>query len=103
MPFVIAANLFFGESFTFNWQGIAGAIYVGLFEMGITFVLWLTALKKATHIARISNLIFISPFLSLLLISFILGEPIAPSTFYWSGYHRNRRCYSAKTKRNIRP
>ncbi|WP_263079095.1 DMT family transporter [Endozoicomonas sp. Mp262] len=81
MPFVIAANLFFGESFTFNWQGIAGAIYVGLFEMGITFVLWLTALKKATHIARISNLIFISPFLSLLLISFILGEPIAPSTF----------------------
>ncbi len=81
MPFVIMANLYYGDSFTFNWQGLAGAIYVGLFEMGITFVLWLTALKKATHIARISNLIFISPFLSLLFISFILDEPIAPSTF----------------------
>ncbi|WP_330926719.1 DMT family transporter [Candidatus Sororendozoicomonas aggregata] len=80
MPLIIFANIYAG-GFSIQWQGIAGAIYVGLFEMGITFVLWLTALKKATHIARISNLIFISPFLSLLFISWVLGESIAPSTF----------------------
>ena len=32
--------------------------YVGLFEMGITFVLWLSALKSTNNTARISNLIF---------------------------------------------
>ncbi|GAA4652431.1 DMT family transporter [Kistimonas scapharcae] len=80
LPFIIAANIVMGD-LTWHWKGIAGAIYVGLFEMGITFVLWLTALKKATHIARVSNLIFISPFLSLVFIAFILGEPIQPATF----------------------
>ena len=61
-------------------QGLAGAIYIGVFEMGLTFVLWLTALKLSTHTARISNLVFISPFISLILVSFIVGEKILLST-----------------------
>lgn len=62
-------------------QGLLGALYVGFFEMGIAFVLWLNALKYAESTSQISNLIFISPFLSLVFIYFLLGEQIYPSTF----------------------
>ncbi len=62
-------------------EGILGAAYVGAFEMGICFVLWLLALKKTENTARIGNLIFLSPFLSLILIHLFVGEDILPSTF----------------------
>lgn len=61
-------------------KGTLAALYVGLFEMGITFVLWLIAMKKAENTAKVSNLIFISPFISLILINQLLGEAIHPAT-----------------------
>ncbi|WP_457608097.1 DMT family transporter [Nitratifractor sp.] len=60
--------------------GALGALYVGLFEMGLTFVLWLRAMKLASSTARISNLIYLSPFLSLLFIHLFVGEKILTST-----------------------
>ena len=60
-----------------GWLAVS---YVGLFEMGITFVLWLSALRLTQNTARISNLIFVSPFISLLLLANIIGEEIHPST-----------------------
>ncbi|MEQ9544596.1 MAG: DMT family transporter [Marinobacter sp.] len=60
---------------------VAAAVYVGVFEMGVAFVLWSYAMKKAENTSRVSNLIFISPFLSLVFISLILGEVILPSTY----------------------
>jgi len=60
--------------------GLAGAIYVGLFEMGITFLLWLKALRSAPTTAHVVNLIYLVPFLSLLCIAAVLKEPIMPST-----------------------
>lgn len=63
-----------------SWQGLVAASYVGLFEMGITFVFWLYAMKKAVSTSKIANLIFISPFLSLVFIYFILSEKIFIST-----------------------
>ena len=63
-----------------NWQGFAGAVYIGIFEMGLSFVLWLTAMKLTQSTARISNLIFIAPFLSLGFISVFLGETIHSAT-----------------------
>jgi drug/metabolite transporter (DMT)-like permease len=60
--------------------GIAGGIYVGLFEMGITFILWLKALKLSKTTAQVSNLIYLSPFVSLVLIRFVVGEVILLST-----------------------
>jgi hypothetical protein len=60
---------------------LVAAVYVGVFEMGIAFVLWSYAMKKAENTSRVSNLIFISPFLSLVFIYFILGEQILPSTY----------------------
>ncbi len=56
-------------------------IYVGLFEMGITFVLWLTALQLSSSAARVGNLIYISPFLSLVFLRLIIGEEIHLATF----------------------
>ena len=48
--------------------------WVGLVEMGVTFLLWQQALRLTRQTARIGQLIFLSPFLSLLLIYFVLGE-----------------------------
>ncbi len=61
-------------------HGLAGAVYVGLFEMGITFLLWLKALRSAPTTAHVVNLIYLVPFLSLLCIAAVLKEPILPST-----------------------
>jgi len=63
------------------WQGLLAATYVGLFEMGAAFVLWLLALKLTDDTARIGNLIFVAPFASLWLIATVLGEPIHRSVF----------------------
>lgn len=60
--------------------GILGAAYVGCFEMGIAFVFWLKAMKYTRSAAKIANLIFISPFLSLVLIYFLVGERIHPAS-----------------------
>jgi len=60
--------------------GLLGAVYVGLFEMGITFLLWLKALKLSKTTAHVTNLIYMVPFLSLVLIWFTVGETILPST-----------------------
>ncbi len=56
-------------------------IYIGLFEMGITFVLWLSALQLSSTAARVGNLIYISPFLSLVFLRIIIGEEIHLATF----------------------
>lgn len=64
------------------WQALSGSLYIGVFEMGLAFVLWLKAMKLAENTARIANLIFISPFLSLIFISVFLGEAILMSTIF---------------------
>ncbi len=48
--------------------------------MGITFVLWLNALRLSSTTAKVSTLIFFSPFLSLVFIHFFVGEDIRLST-----------------------
>ncbi len=60
--------------------GLLAATYVGFFEMGVTFVFWLKALKLSTTTARVGNLIYLSPFLSLVLINLVVGEAIRPSS-----------------------
>lgn len=63
-----------------NLQASLGALYIGFFEMGITFVFWLKAVNLTKNISKISNLIFLSPFLSLVFIHFFVGEEILLST-----------------------
>ncbi|MGR5120150.1 DMT family transporter [Vibrio astriarenae] len=81
IPFAVALMVYEGIGFAnVSHKGWLAVSYVGLFEMGITFVLWLSALKLTNNTARISNLIFASPFISLILLSTIIGEEIHPST-----------------------
>jgi len=81
VPAIVLYTLLTGTSFTCNGYGMIGAIYVGLFEMGITFILWFQAMRYSDNTAIIANLIFISPFLSLIFIYFFVGEKILFSTF----------------------
>jgi drug/metabolite transporter (DMT)-like permease len=48
------------------------AIYTGIFEMGLTFIIWLKALQFSETTDRVS----ITPFLSLILIHFVIKEEI---------------------------
>lgn len=82
-PLVWLVMLLEGTAVMPGVYGLAGALYVGVFEMGITFMLWLAAMRRAVHVSRIGNLIFLSPFLSLFFINAFLGEAIVPAT--WIG------------------
>jgi len=62
-------------------KGIPAAVYIGMFELGITFILWTKALHLSENNAKTGNLTFLSPFLSLIFIHFILGETIFITTF----------------------
>jgi drug/metabolite transporter (DMT)-like permease len=70
---------------TGQWPSVSmgsllGGLYVGCFEMGIAFVLWMNAMRLTDNPLRISSLIFLAPPLSLLLIGTVLNETIAVST-----------------------
>lgn len=78
--FILIAMLLSPRMRNIDIAGIAGATYVGLFEMGITFLLWLKALKLSKTTAQVSNLIYLSPFVSLVLINFVIRERILFST-----------------------
>ncbi|MDN6321855.1 MAG: DMT family transporter [Halomonas sp.] len=63
-----------------GWPAFGAGVYVGLFEMGIAFILWQLAVHQVSRTAKVSNLIFLSPPVSLLLLFLVVGEPILPST-----------------------
>lgn len=89
----ILLNLFFGFLYILiyllvtgkgielpNPKALLGAVYIGTFEMSITFVIWLSALKFSANTAKVSNLIYLSPFLALFWIHLTVGESIRSST-----------------------
>ena len=85
----ILMNLIFGLFYLFIWflirgdlpqipslKGLLGTLYIGVFEMSITFVIWLKALNYSKDTAKVSNLIYLSPFMGLFWISQTVGETI---------------------------
>ena len=78
--YTAVACLIFSEIKIPDQRGIIGVIYIGFFEMGFTFVFWLKALQLSETTARVTNLIYISPFLSLIFVNTIVGEKIIAST-----------------------
>jgi drug/metabolite transporter (DMT)-like permease len=78
-------------------KGVAASVYVGIFEMGITFFFWLKALQMSSTTAKVSNLVYLAPFLSLIFVHYILHEPVYYTTplglvFIISGiFIQNRR------------
>ncbi len=75
--------VFFFSSFSIPpLAGIASVIYIGMAEMGITFFFWLNALKLSRRTDQVSQLIYLSPFLSLIFIGIFLHEVIQFTTVY---------------------
>jgi len=62
-------------------KAFAAAVYIGFFEMGVTFIVWLKAIQLSERTDKISNLIYLTPVLSLFFIHFVLGEAIFYTTY----------------------
>jgi len=74
MVFISILAMWTGNLTNLGSKPVFAAIYIGLFEMGITFVVWLRALQLSESTGRISNLVYLTPFISLIFIHFILKE-----------------------------
>jgi|TARA_B110000908_G_scaffold7542_1_gene9384 drug/metabolite transporter (DMT)-like permease len=82
LPYILVI-VYFSNSFIIpSTKGFIGSAYIGLFEMGISVVLWQLALKTSTTVSRVASLVFITPFLSLLILHFVLKETILASTIF---------------------
>jgi drug/metabolite transporter (DMT)-like permease len=77
-----SAYLLIAMTVTGKWQagisltGALSSVYIGVFEMGITFLFWLKALQMAVTTAKVGNLVYMAPFFSLVFLHFIIHEPI---------------------------
>jgi drug/metabolite transporter (DMT)-like permease len=78
--YILIYTLATGNYIIPDTKGLLGVTYIGFFEMGFTFIFWLKALKLSSTTAKVTNLIYIAPFLSLLIVSFVVGEKILIST-----------------------
>ena len=88
----LSTNFLFGTVYIFvlllilgRWPAVdgaalAGSIYIGAIEMAVAFLLWLGALSLSESSAKVSNLVFLAPFLSLVFIHHFVGESILPSS-----------------------
>lgn len=74
--YIVIAILWSSEIVFVDTKTWLNAIYIGLFEMGITFVIWSIALRKSITAAKVSNFVYLVPFLSLVVIYFVLKENI---------------------------
>lgn len=61
-------------------KSLLASVYTGIFETGITFLVWLKALRYSGSVARIANLVYLTPFLSLICIHFVLHEKLYVTT-----------------------
>jgi drug/metabolite transporter (DMT)-like permease len=77
---LIAFLIFRNPDYGISPKGIGASVYVGIFEMGITFYMWLRALQLAVTSDKISNLVYLAPFLSLVFVHFIIKEPVYYTT-----------------------
>ncbi|SLM29564.1 conserved membrane hypothetical protein [Desulfamplus magnetovallimortis] len=82
IPFVGSACLLFSSFTLSNWKGLYGACWIGCFEFGFPFITWITALKSVKNTNNVTNLIFMTPFMSLIFIRTVLGEELLPQTYF---------------------
>ena len=72
--------------FTETWVPIRPAQLPGLLWLGVvidavTYLLWALALKEAKDTAKIANMAFLTPFLSLVISAVFLKETLRPQAF----------------------
>ncbi len=83
-----AAACSFAASLIFeNWRHISGLAWAGLAWLGVVvnavaYLMWAIALKNAKDSAKIANLAYLVPFLSIILSAVILKEQITASAVF---------------------
>ncbi len=77
MPILLTACLLGPGLPVLNGASLLYGAWVGCVEMGVTFILWQQALRLTRRAAAMSQLIFLSPFISLVFIFTVLGEQIS--------------------------
>jgi len=73
-------HVFSGKELGLTPEGVSAAIYIGVCEMGVAFLAWGKAMSMAKSKAALAKVIYLIPFLSLIVLSLVLGENILPST-----------------------
>jgi len=76
--FLFSSILFFasGHSLPTQIKGVWGALYIGSLEMGITFLIWIKALKLCPNSSFLNNIIYLTPFVALIFVRLFLQESI---------------------------
>jgi drug/metabolite transporter (DMT)-like permease len=78
--YCLAAGALSGQLQLIPISGFAGSLYVGLFEMGFTYIFWMKALRYSTSPGKVSILMYIVPFTSITLIALVVGERLMVSS-----------------------
>ena len=96
---------------TEEWKPIAGTQWLGMIWLGVVidavaYLLWALALKGAENTAKIANLAYLTPFLSLIISAVILKEEISIKAlialiFIVGGILLQSFCDSIKSKKNL--
>lgn len=78
--FLFALAAFTGRLEVPDGRSLLFGAWIGMFEMGLTYLVWSRALSLARNPAEVGNLIYLTPFLSLGFISLVLDEPLRLQT-----------------------
>ncbi|MHC4692184.1 MAG: DMT family transporter [Planctomycetota bacterium] len=78
--FILISILLFSKLRIPDHKVLLGAAYIGLCELGITFLVWLKALRLSKTTAQVTNLIYLAPFFALVVVAIVVGERILLST-----------------------
>lgn len=78
--YAVIALLIFSDFQIESARSLLPALYIGVFEMGLTFAIWLAAVGLSKKTYLVAQLIFLSPFLGMIWIDRVLGEKILWTT-----------------------
>ncbi len=73
--YALIAVLLFSEIPAISVYQLFGLLWLGIFASGLGFVFWFLSLKHGDTV-KMSNMIFLTPFISLVYIYFLVGEKI---------------------------
>lgn len=84
--YILITCFIMGEVIILAGPALFGIFYIGIFEMGVAYVFWLKGLQLSSTTAKVSNLLFLAPFISLILINVIVGEQLLWTTLAGLGF-----------------
>lgn len=77
--YALVTTFLFSKVPHLSWYQLAGLAWLGIFTSGLAFVFWFLALQYGDT-TKMSNIIFLTPFISLIYIHLILNERVLISS-----------------------